>query len=160
MLTKHVSRLARTRIDILAAIDLLPTRPVPTALCAAPRYSRLVSLEKPEHLRPADSSGSSWLASRPAGFVAAVLGLLAFIVVAMSQTQLWSTPDWRISVPAFVITAAAACVSVARRERGAYPLWLLGIGLAGSALVLGWFLMVAIVVGATAILMLILHAVM
>ena len=36
----------------------------------------------------------------------------------------------------------------------------LGLGLAGAALVLGWFLMVAIVIGAAAILMLILHTVM
>lgn len=117
-------------------------------------------LEKPAHLRPADPSASAWLAQRPAALAAAVLGLLAFIVVAISQGQLWSTPDWRISVPGFVLTAAAACVSVARREVRAYPLWLLGVGLAGAALVLGWFLMVAIVIGATAILMLILHALM
>lgn len=117
-------------------------------------------LDKPLHLRPADASASSWLAARPAAVAAAVLGLLAFMVVAISQTQLWSTPDWRISVPGFVLTAAAAAVSVARRERGGYPLWLLGVGLAGAALVLGWFLMVVIVIGATAILMLILHALM
>lgn len=118
------------------------------------------SLEKPAHLRPADPSASGWLAQRPAGLAAAILGLLTFIVVAISQGQLWATPDWRISVPGFVLTAAAACVSVARRETRAYPLWLLGVGLAGAALVLGWFLMVAIVIGATAILMLILHALM
>jgi len=117
-------------------------------------------LDKPAHLKPADSSASSWLARRPAALAAAGLGLVAFIVVAISQSQLWSTPDWRISVPGFVITAAAAGVSIARRERGAHPLWLLGVGLAGASLVLGWFLMVAIVIGATAILMLILHALM
>ena len=118
------------------------------------------SLDKPAHLRPVDGSASSWLARRPVGLAAAALGLLSFIVVAVSQGQLWSTPDWRISVPGFVLTAAAAVVSVARREIGAYPLWLLGVGLAGAALVLGWFLMLAIVIGATAILMLILHALM
>lgn len=117
-------------------------------------------LEKPAHLRPADPTAASWLAQRPAALTSACLGLLAFIVVASSQGQLWSTPDWRVSVPGFVLTAAAAGVSIARREIRAYPLWLLGIGLAGAALVLGWFLMVAIVIGATAILMLILHALM
>jgi hypothetical protein len=117
-------------------------------------------LDKPAHLRPADPGAVSWLATRPAGVAAAGLGLLAFIVVAISQTTLWSTPDWRISVPGFVLTAAAAVASVARREIGAYPLWLLGVGLAGASLVLGWFLMVAVVIAATAILMLILHALM
>lgn len=117
-------------------------------------------LTKPAHLRPADDSARSWLAQRPAGLTAAALGLLAFVVVAVSQRELWSTPDWRISVPAFAATAIAACVSIARRERGAYPLWCLGLGLAAAALVLGWFLMLSIVIGVTAILIVILHAVM
>jgi hypothetical protein len=117
-------------------------------------------LTKPAHLRPADTSSSAWLVQRPAALLAAGLGLLAFIVVAVSQAELWSTPDWRISVPGFVLTAAAAGASIARRERGAYPLWLIGLGLAAAALVLGWFLMLAIVIGATAVLIVILHAVM
>lgn len=117
-------------------------------------------LEKPAHLRPATRSGGSWLAARPAGLAAAVLGLIAFVVAAASQGELWATPDWRISVPGFAVTAVAAGVSLARRERGAYPLWLIGLGLAGAAIVLGWVLLFAIVVGATAILMLILHALM
>lgn len=117
-------------------------------------------MEKPEHLRPADASAGAWLGQRPAAAIAAALGLLSFIIVAISQHELWSTPDWRISVPCFAATAAASLASIARRERGAYPLWTIGLGLAAAALVLGWFLMLAIVIGATAILMLILHAVM
>lgn len=117
-------------------------------------------LEKPAHLRPATQSGASWLAQRPAAVAAAALGLLAFVVAAVSQGEVWASPDWRLSVPGFAVTAAAAGASIARRERGAYPLWLVGLGLAGAAIVLGWFLMIAIVIGATAILMLILHALM
>ncbi|CAN5906195.1 hypothetical protein BH11MYX3_BH11MYX3_10870 [soil metagenome] len=118
-------------------------------------------MDKPDHLRPvAETSPSVWLAQRPAALVAAVLGLLSFIIVAISQGELWSTPDWRISVPCFAATAIASLASIARKERGAYPLWTIGLGLAAAALVLGWFLMLAIVIGATAILMLILHAVM
>lgn len=116
-------------------------------------------LTKPAHLRPVDPRAGTWLAQRPAGLAAAVLGLLAFVVVAISQAELWATPDWRITVPGFVVTAIAAGVSIARRERGAYPLWLIGIGLAAAALVLGWFLLFAIVIGATAVVMVILHAV-
>ena len=111
-------------------------------------------------LRPATVRPTSWLAARPAALATLALGMIAFAVVAISQHELWSTPDWRISVPAFAVTALAALVSIARREAGAYPLWLLGLGLAGAALVLGWFLMLAIVIGATAVLILILHAVM
>lgn len=96
---------------------------------------------------------------RPAGLAALVLGILAFTVVAVTQHSLWSAPDWRISVPAFAVTAIAAIASLARREK-AYPLWVVGLGLAAAALVLGWFLMLSIVVGVTAILLLILHTVM
>ncbi|MDX2093175.1 MAG: hypothetical protein SFX73_35355 [Kofleriaceae bacterium] len=114
----------------------------------------------PAPLRPADPSAASWLAQRPAALAAAILGILSFIVVAIGQGDLWTTPDWRLSVPGFALTAIASIASVVRRERGAYALWLIGLGAAGAALVLGWFLMVVIVIGATAILMLILHAVM
>jgi hypothetical protein len=117
-------------------------------------------VDKPEHLRPVETAPVAWLAQRPAGVVAAALGVLAFIIVAVSQHELWSTPDWRISVPCFAATAIASLVSIMRRERGAYPLWILGLGLAAASLVLGWFLMLAIVIGATVVLMLILHALM
>ena len=113
-------------------------------------------LTKPDHL---GAGQSSWLAQNPAGLVAVASGILAFVIVAVSQPQLWATPDWRISVPAFGVTAAAATVAIARRER-AYPLWLFGVGLAGAALVLGWFVMLAIVIAATAVAIAILHAVM
>jgi hypothetical protein len=116
-------------------------------------------LSKPDHLRPEAAHGE-WLAMHVGGIAALALGVIAFVVVAVTQDQLWSTPDWRISVPGFFVTAIAATVSIARRERGAYPLWLLGLGLAAAALVLGWFLMLAVVIGATAILILILHSVM
>ncbi|MBV8760667.1 MAG: hypothetical protein JO257_25465 [Deltaproteobacteria bacterium] len=114
-----------------------------------------MTLDKPEHLRP----DGDWLARHVAGVVALALGAVAFLVVAITQEPLWSTPDPRISVPGFVATAIAATASIARRER-AYPLWLGGIGLAGAALVLGWFLMLAVIIAATAVLILILHSVM
>jgi hypothetical protein len=114
-----------------------------------------VTLERPDHLH----ADADWLARHAAGVASLALGIVAFVVVAVTQDQLWSTPDPRISVPAFALTAAAAAISLARRER-AYPLWLGGIGLAGAALVLGWFVMLAIVVVATAVLILILHSVM
>jgi hypothetical protein len=117
-------------------------------------------VDKPEHLRPVETAPRAWLAARPAACAAAVLGALSFIIVAISQGELWSTPDWRVSVPCFAVTAIASLVSIARKERGAYPLWTVGLGLAAAALVLGWFLMLAIVIGATVVVLLILHAVM
>ena len=57
------------------------------------------------------------------------------------------------------MTFVAATASLARREK-AYALWIVGLALAAAALVLGWFLMVAVVVAVAAILMLILHTVM
>ena len=114
-------------------------------------------LPKPAHLdAPAPNE---WLAHHGAGVLALALGALAFIVVAVTQDQLWSTPDARISIPGFVVTLAAAIVAIARREKSS-ALWLLGLGMAGAALVLGWFVMLAIVIAATALLILILHSVM
>lgn len=120
-------------------------------------------LTRPPYLRPIAASRwtlPSALAQRPAGAIAAVLGIAAFVVIAIVQPTLWSTPDWRLTVPGLAATAIAAAISIARREPTAYPLWLLGLGLAGAAVVLGWFLMLAIVIAATVALVLILHAVM
>ena len=119
-------------------------------------------MEKPEHLRPetAATTPRRWLAARPAACAAAVLGLLSFIIVAVSQGELWSTPDPRVSVPCFAVTAVASAISLVRREPKGYLLWCVGLGLAAAAVVLGWFLMLAIVIAATAVVLLILNAVM
>ena len=116
-------------------------------------------MPKPEHLRDVPSSRKEWLAQRPWALVSLVLGLASFIVVATATDPFWTTPDWRISVPGFALTAIASLVSLARRERG-HVLWLVGVGLAGAALVLGWFMMLALVIGVTLVLMLILSTVM
>ena len=116
-------------------------------------------LERPAHLQPPDGAGS-WLGQRKAAAAALALGVLSFLIAAVVHGELSSMPDWRLTVPGFVAPAAAAAVSIARREPRAYWLWGLGVALAGAAIVLGWFLMVGIVVAVTAIVILILHAVM
>jgi hypothetical protein len=116
-------------------------------------------LQKPAHLRLA-AARRGWVTPRPAAAAAAALGLASFIIVAVVQPAVWSTPDWRLSVPGLAAAAIAALISVARREPAGYPLWRAGVGLAAAAVVLGWFLMGAIVIGATVVLILILHAVM
>jgi hypothetical protein len=113
-------------------------------------------VERPDHLAPEEP----WLARRKAAAAAVMLGALSFLVVAVAAGGVGSTPDWRISVPGFALTALAALGSIARREPGAYPLWLAGLGLAGVSLVLGWFLLVAIVIAGTVLVILILHALM
>jgi hypothetical protein len=109
-------------------------------------------VEKPDHLRPVR-------APRTAAVIALVLGVLAFAVCAITQHDIWSTPDWRISVPGLALTVAAAAASLVRREKS-HALWILGVALAAVATVLGWFLMVAIVIAVAVILILILHSVM
>jgi hypothetical protein len=94
-----------------------------------------------------------------AGLIALGLGALGFLVVALSQDQLWTTPDWRIAAPFLAATVIAAAASIARRE-GMWALPLVGVGLAAAALVLGWFVITAIVVIATVVVILILHTVM
>lgn len=116
-------------------------------------------LSRPEHLRDVASARGAWLVQRPFAVAAAVLGVIGFVVVSATQTKFWAAPDWRVSVPAFAVTAAASLVSIARREKG-HAVWLIGIGFAGAALVLGWFMMLALVIGVTLLLMLIVHSVM
>ena len=116
-------------------------------------------LSKPAHLSDVPTSRGTWLATRPFALVAFALGIVTFIIALVIAEPLWSTPDMRVTVPGFIATVVAGLVSIARRER-AWPLWLAGFGMAAAALVLGWFLMVAIVIGATAILILILNTVM
>jgi hypothetical protein len=116
-------------------------------------------LTRPEHLRDVPSTRGEWLARRPWALASLVLGVISFVAVAASQPVLWSTPDWRISVPCFAITAIASLGALARREPG-HGLWLAGLGFAAAALVLGWFMMLALVIGATLILMLIVSTVM
>jgi hypothetical protein len=111
-------------------------------------------LPKPEHLHR-----TRWLAEHGAAVATFALGALTFVIVAISQHPFWATPDWRLSVPGFAITAAASVVSIARRER-AWALWLLGLGLAAASLVLGWFLMLAVVIGVTGLLILVFHSLM
>jgi len=113
-------------------------------------------LAKPAHLA---TSNRAWVKEHVAATVALALGILSFAVVAIAQHSIWDTPDWRISVPGFVATLVAAVASFARREK-AWLVCLAGVGLAGAALVLGWFLLLAVVIGATLIVMLIVHAVM
>ena len=113
-------------------------------------------LSKPDHLSP---QRGEWLAAHAASAAALALGVLAFVVVAVTQSHVWATPDWRISVPGLALTAVAVIASFARREKS-YGVALAGLGFAGAAAVLGWFLMLAIVVGVIALVILILHALM
>ena len=100
-----------------------------------------------------------WIAHHAFGLLALVAGAVAFLVVALHQDKLWSTPDWRLTLPFFVGTLVIAVVSIALRER-APILPLCGVALAAIALVLGWFLVMAIIIAVTAIVIFILHAVM
>ena len=115
-------------------------------------------LQKPAHLAEV---GEPWLAQRRAGAVALLLGIVSFVVVtAVHGIGTPGMPPLAVSLPGLALVAIAALASLARRERGAYPLWLIGLALAAAAVVLGYFLLVAVVVGAAAVLIVILHAVM
>lgn len=100
-----------------------------------------------------------WLLRHLAGVIGFALGVAGFVVVAVQQDQIWSTPDWRIAAPFVVATLVAAAISVARRE-GFWALPFVGVGLAAAALALGWVVITAIVVLATVVVIVILHAVM
>ena len=112
-------------------------------------------LPKPDHLRV---ERGGWLAQNVAAAAALAIGVVSFCVVAALQSQLWSTPDWRTSVPGLGLAAIASGISIARRER-AYAAWMLGLGLAGMAVVLGWVMMFILVIGVTLILIAALHSI-
>jgi len=100
-----------------------------------------------------------WIVDHAAGVVALVIGAVGYAVVALTQEPFWATPDWRLTLPFFAAAVVATGVAVARRERG-LALPLAGLGLAAAAMVLGWFLLTAIIVGVTAVVILILSQVM
>jgi hypothetical protein len=91
--------------------------------------------------------------------VALAVGLFGFIAAAIAQDHVFGPASLAVALPAFVLALAASLASHLRRE-GAPALWLAGLGLAVAALVLGWFLLVAVVVAATCAVIVILHAVM
>lgn len=101
----------------------------------------------------------AWFAAHVAGLVALALGVIGFLIASLTQDEFWQTPSWKLTVPFLIATVAAAAVSIIRKER-ALALPLLGVGLAAAALVLGWFLIMGIVIGVTALVILILSAVM
>ena len=96
---------------------------------------------------------ASWLRAHAAGLAALVLGAAGFIIVTVRQRELWSQPDWRLTVPLFVATLVPTAVAFARKERS-YALPLLGLGLAAAAMVMGWFLLTAAVVIGTGLVIL------
>lgn len=100
-----------------------------------------------------------WLAQNLAGLIALLLGGLGFTVAFIVADPLWSMPDRRVTVPFLVATLIAVVISVARRERSKL-LPLAGLAMAACAVVLGWFLVMATILGVTALLLLIISLVM
>lgn len=117
-------------------------------------------MEPAPPLKPATPPAPpNFFAQHAIGLVAIVIGLASFVVATFTQDALWSLPDWRITVPFLVAAAAATVVSFARKE-GMPILPLAGLGLAAVSVVLGWFLVMAAIIVVTAIIILIMSAVM
>lgn len=111
-------------------------------------------------MRPATPPApANFFVQHALGLAAIAIGLVAFVVAIITQDAFWSKPDWRVTVPFLVAAAAVAGVSIARRE-GMTVLPLAGVGLAAVSVVLGWFLVMAAIVVVTAIIILIMSAVM
>ncbi len=116
-------------------------------------------LRRPEHLDVPGPRGGAWLRAHAAGLAALVCGAVGFIVVTVRQGELWSQPDWRITVPIFVATLVPTAVAFVRKEPS-HALPLLGLGLAAAAMVLGWFFVTAAVVVGTGLVILVLSHMM
>jgi hypothetical protein len=125
---------------------------VTTSSSSSPPPSPPPSLQRPDHLDPPRLTGGpaagAWILAHAAGLVALLLGTVSFIVVTVSQREFWSQPNWRLTIPFFVVTLVATVVAFVRKEK-TYALPLLGLGLAAATLVLGWFFVfLSVVVGA------------
>lgn len=116
-------------------------------------------MEPATPLKPSTGAPVNWFAQHAIGLATLAIGAIAMIVVTLQQDALWSMPDWRMTVPFFVVTLAGTVVSLARRE-GMPVLPLAGLGLAAVTLVLGWFLVMAAIIVVTSIIILIMSAVM
>lgn len=115
-------------------------------------------------LRPAAAAAgpepaAQWLARNATGLAALIVGAVGFVVTFMVQDPLWSMPDHRLTIPFFGLALVLAVVSVARRE-GTLVLPVAGVALAALAMVLGWFLVMALIVAVAAIVILIMSMVM
>ena len=115
-------------------------------------------------LRPAAAAAgpepaAQWLARNATGLAALIVGAVGFVVTFMVQDPLWSMPDHRLTVPFFGLALVLGVVSVARRE-STLVLPVAGVALAGLAMVLGWFLVMALIVAVAAIVILIMSMVM
>lgn len=87
------------------------------------------------------------------------VGAIGFAVALLATQPVWTTPDWRVTLPAFVLAAAATAGSFLRREPTRW-LGVLGVGMAAASTVLGWLLLMAIVAVVTAAVILVLSLVM
>ena len=115
-------------------------------------------------LRPAAAAAgpepaAQWLARNATGLAALIVGAVGFVVTFMVQDPLWSMPDHRLTIPFFGLALVLAVVSVARRE-STLVLPVAGVALAALAMVLGWFLVMAMIIAVAAIVILIMSMVM
>ena len=107
----------------------------------------------PGSLRPAGPSPISpgeWLLRHLLGLIAILLGATSFTIAAVRQDHLWSTPDHRVTIPAFVLVLLVGVGSFVRQEPTRL-LPLVGIALAAIAVALGWVIVVGAILLATAV---------
>lgn len=102
--------------------------------------------------RSAGLGRKPWYLAHAATAVALAIGLAALIAGYWLQfeagRQITQIPDPRVTLPLLGVAVAAGIVAFRRREPRP-ALAVLGMGMAATAVVLGWFLVVAAVGGAT-----------
>lgn len=110
-------------------------------------------MAEPEPLRPAGSrpmTPREWLLRHALGLVAVLIGATSFVIAALRQDELWSTPDHRVTIPMFVGALVVAIVAFVRQEPSRL-LPLAGVALAAIAVALGWVIVVGAILLATAV---------
>lgn len=98
-----------------------------------------------------------------AGLAAITLGLAALAVGVLvylgDSGEVTRMPNPWVTAPLLLVTVVAAATSLVRRE-GTYALAAVGVGLAASAMVVGWALVLGAVALVTVLAILILHQIM
>lgn len=92
------------------------------------------------------------------GAGALALALVALLVAIIVQPGIWQSPDWRYVAPPAVLAVLAGMAAILQRE----PRWQFAVAafaVAGSAMVLGWVLIVVAILLGFFIALAILHEV-
>ena len=114
-------------------------------------------------LRPETTAPKSWAARHAVGLATAAVGALSIAVTSIVHfghgQRLSVLPPLRLTIPFVVVAVGLAAYSLVRRE-GAWWLPLIGVALSTCAIALGWVVALAVIIGVTVLVIVVMSQVM